>query len=313
MEKERDRALGAFLGLAVGDALGTTLEFVPRDRHPHHTEITGGGPFHLLAGQWTDDTSMALALADSLLEVGEYDPNDVMRKYVSWWKEGRYSSTGECFDIGTTTRGALDMFLAVGRPEIGSHSPDTAGNGSIMRLAPAVICALPSEEAAISLAVRQSKTTHGAIECLEACDYLGRQLSALILGHDLGDRRGVYSSPGMTRIAARDWTGKSREMIKSTGYVIDTLEAALWADANASSFEEALILAVNLGGDADTIGAVTGQIAGARYGLSGIPQKWLDVLHDGSKLIDVATRLHNAHVTVETEREGFFSRLMRSR
>lgn len=309
----RDRAIGALVGLAIGDALGTTLEFTPRDRHPHHTEITGGGPFHLAPGQWTDDTSMALALADSLLVMGEYDPGDVMERFVSWWKEGRYSSTGECFDIGTNTRGALDMYLAIRRPEIGSHAPDTAGNGSIMRLAPAVLFALPDREDAIDTAVRQSRTTHGAPECLEACDIMARILVERILGIEHEDVRGTYSTKGALRIAARNWMGKSREVIKSTGYVIDTLEAALWADANASTFEEALVLAVNLGGDADTVGAVTGQIAGARFGLSGIPQRWLDTLHDREMIVDVANRLYEASPKEKAERTGFLSRFMRAR
>lgn len=305
----RDRAIGALVGLAVGDALGTTLEFTVRDRQPRHTEMTGGGPFHLDPGQWTDDTSMALALADSLATMGEYDPTDLMNRFVSWWKDGQYSSTGECFDIGITTRGALNMYVDLKRPEIGSRSPDTAGNGSIMRLAPAVLFGMPDRAIAVDTAVRQSRTTHGAAECLESCDMMARILVDLINGDPIEDLRDRYSTSGAQRIASRGWTGKSREVIKSTGYVIDTLEAALWADASTTTFEDALVLAVNLGGDADTVGAVTGQICGARYGMSGIPQRWLDALHDLEGIVAAAERLVDAQPKVQPASGGLIGRL----
>lgn len=314
MEKDvRDRALGAMVGLAVGDALGTTLEFTVRDRTPLHTEMTGGGPFHLEPGQWTDDTSMALALADSLLSCGEYDPRDLMERFVSWWKDGQYSSNGHCFDIGVTTKGALSMFVELGRPEIGSHAPDTAGNGSIMRLAPAVLYALPDRELAAATARRQSRTTHGAVECLESCDLMARIMTDLILGNEPQDLRGRYDSSGVQRLAARGWTGKSRETIKSTGYVIDTLEAALWADASCDTFEEALILAVNLGGDADTVGAVAGQIAGARHGITGIPDRWLERIAELERISDMANRLIDMTPRPDPAASGFLGRLFRAR
>lgn len=307
----RDRAIGTLVGLAVGDALGTTLEFASRDTRPHQSEITGGGPFNLRPGQWTDDTSMALALADSLLSVGEYDPTDLMDRFVSWWKEGAYSSTGTCFDIGVTTSSALDMYIALGRPEIGSHSPDTAGNGSIMRLAPAVLYGFPDVDTAADIAVRQCKTTHGAAECLEACDIMARILVSHIWGRPIEDFRGRYHSSGIKNIASRGWTGKSRDAIKSTGYVVDTLEAALWADARTENFEQALILAVNLAGDADTIGAVTGQICGARYGMAGIPKRWLEKIHDLDVIVDMAERLIDLEpVLYQAPRLGIFDRLV---
>jgi ADP-ribosyl-[dinitrogen reductase] hydrolase len=306
----RDRAVGALVGLAVGDALGTTLEFSRRDALPRQTEITGGGPFHLAPGQWTDDTSMALALADGLLTRGGYDARDVMDRYVAWWKEGEYSSTGECFDIGTTVRGSLETYLATGRPEAGSRAPDTAGNGSIMRLAPAVLFALPDERAAHGLAVRQSLTTHGAPECLEACDAMARVMTASINGGEATLAEGDYATPGGKRIAIGEWRTMDRARVRSTGYVIDTLEAALWADAQGRDFEHALILAVNLGGDADTVGAVAGQIAGARHGMSGMPARWLDAIHDLDGIVSTAKRLVDARYSAP--RRGILSRLLRS-
>jgi ADP-ribosyl-[dinitrogen reductase] hydrolase len=120
--------MGALLGLAVGDALGTTLEFSPRDTRPHHTEMGGGGPFGLQPGQWTDDTAMALALADSLLSCGGPDPADLMRRFVDWWRKGAYSCTGTCFDIGTTTREALARFERTANPFSGSPDEDSVGS-----------------------------------------------------------------------------------------------------------------------------------------------------------------------------------------
>jgi ADP-ribosyl-[dinitrogen reductase] hydrolase len=135
----KDRAMGAFLGLAVGDALGTTLEFSVRDSRPWHTEMTGGGPFRLPAGAWTDDTSMALALADSLTSVGHLDENDLMMRFVRWWRQGHYSPESRCFDIGGATRAALARFERSGDPVAGDTHPQSAGNGSLMRLAPVAI------------------------------------------------------------------------------------------------------------------------------------------------------------------------------
>ncbi len=134
-ESFADRALGAWLGLAVGDALGTTLEFSRRDSEPHHTEMIGGGPFRLQPGVWTDDTSMALCLADTLLATGEVDPRDLITRFISWWRDGEYSVTGSCFDIGNTTRAALERFERTGGPLAGNAAAPAAGNGSLMRLA----------------------------------------------------------------------------------------------------------------------------------------------------------------------------------
>jgi ADP-ribosyl-[dinitrogen reductase] hydrolase len=287
-----DRAVGSLVGLAIGDALGTTLEFTRRDALPSQTEITGGGPFRLEPGQWTDDTSMALALADSLVECGRYDADDCIRRYVAWMDDGAYSSNGTCFDIGNTTRAALQAYKTTGRAEGANRAPDLAGNGSIMRLAPAVLFGLPDVAQAVDLAERQSMTTHGADECREACIIMASTMSASIMGETAP--RTVTRTPGGRRIAEGRWRNAARADIRSTGYVIDTLEAALWADAQTDGFEKALVLAVNLGGDADTVGAVAGQIAGARHGLAGIPERWLSVLHDRDGIIAVAHRLLRA-------------------
>ena len=132
----RERYRGCLLGLAVGDALGTTLEFCRPGSFTPITDMVGGGPFRLKPGQWTDDTSMALCLASSLTERGGFDARDQMERYVRWWREGYWSSTGRCFDIGNTTSAALSRFQKTGDPFAGSTDPHAAGNGSLMRLAP---------------------------------------------------------------------------------------------------------------------------------------------------------------------------------
>lgn len=138
LAESRDRAIGALIGLAVGDAVGTTLEFLPRDR-AHVKDMTGGGPFRLRAGEWTDDTSMALCLAETLLEKGDADTIFFRNKLLAWYQHGYNSSNGVCFDIGNTTRFALEQYLAIGPGWSGNTSPETAGNASIIRQAPVSI------------------------------------------------------------------------------------------------------------------------------------------------------------------------------
>ncbi|WP_244610721.1 ADP-ribosylglycohydrolase family protein [Microvirga pakistanensis] len=291
-----DRAVGSLLGLAVGDALGTTLEFSDRDTKPHHTEITGGGPFRLKPGQWTDDTAMALALADSLITCGKLDATDLMKRFVRWWEHGAYSCTGECFDIGNITRESLERFIKTGNPYAGPIHERSAGNGSLMRVAPVALLALQDEELALEYAREQSRTTHGAPLAVEACALFTLLLREVI---ESGSRavlnRRPWKGHGTIRaIAAGEWKTKSRDEIGSSGYVVSTLEAALWCVDRTNSFEEALVLAVNLADDADTVGAVTGQLAGALYGASSIPERWLQPLAWREKIEQVALDLLRA-------------------
>jgi ADP-ribosyl-[dinitrogen reductase] hydrolase len=262
---EIDRAEGALLGLAVGDALGTTLEFSRRDTRPHHTQMLGGGPFRLQPGQWTDDTAMALALAESLLACGTLEPTDLMRRFVEWWRKGTYSCTGTCFDIGITTRAALARFEKTADPFSGSAGENQAGNGSLMRLDPVALFAYPDQEHAVELARRQSRTTHAAPQALDACGYFAKLLTEAIRGAHKAvlTPRSWPGHPAVEAVAQGSWRAKPRGEISSSGYVVSTLEAALWCVGQTESFEDALILAVNLADDADTVGAVTGQLAGA--------------------------------------------------
>ncbi len=288
----RDRAHGALLGLAVGDALGTTLEFTRRDTQPLHTEMTGGGPFDLAPGEWTDDTAMALALADSLINSQGLHPHDLATRFVSWWQHGAYSCTGSCFDIGITTREALTRFVQTGDPYAGSTDPDTAGNGSLMRLAPVALFALHDARQADQLARDQSRITHAAPQAVEACAFFVQLLRDAIFGQpDVLRPRTWSGEPAIAAIAAGSWRQKTRDQIRSSGYVLHTLEAAIWAVGTTTNFEEALILAVNLADDADTVGAVTGQLAGALYGASVIPDRWLHPVAWRSKIVEAADQM----------------------
>jgi len=292
-----DRALGAFLGLGVGDALGTTLEFSVRDHHPRHTEMTGGGPFRLSPGVWTDDTAMALCLADSLIAHRGLELTDLMRRFVRWWRDGENSATGTCFDIGITTAQALQQFERKGDPRAGSADPSAAGNGSLVRLAPVAIFAAADPDLARTLAREQSATTHAAPECLDACAFLATLLVEALAGATVVEvvrPRDWQGTPAVTALAAGNWRGKSRSAIASSGYVIHTLESALWSVGGALSFEDALITAVNLGGDADTVGAVTAQLAGALWGKSAIPERWLRPLAWREHIEATAIRLLRA-------------------
>ena len=176
-----NRARGALLGLACGDAVGTTAEFKRRGSFVPMTDMVGDGPFFLVAGQWTDDTSMALCLAASLIENG-FDLHDQMSRYVRWHDEGYMSSNGRCFDVGNATGDALEAFKRTGQPLAGSLDPDSAGNGSIMRLAPVPIRYLDSPELALDLCAEQSRRTHQAPECLMACRLLGEVLIRALQG-----------------------------------------------------------------------------------------------------------------------------------
>lgn len=277
-----DRARGALLGLAAGDAVGTTVEFKPRGSFAPLTDMVGGGPFRLLSGQWTDDTSMALCLTASLLDNG-FDLHDQMQRYVRWHDEGYLSSNGRCFDIGIATSSALERFRRTGNPAAGSRSPDSAGNGSIMRLAPVPIHYLDTPELAIERSAAQSTTTHRAPECLGACRLLAEVLVRALQGKSKDEVLAPSQQTGLTSsalqsIAKGDYKTKAEDQIKGSGYVVQSLEAALWCFWQTDSFEACVLRAANLGDDADTTAAVAGQLAGAFYGESGIPEKWLGTL-----------------------------------
>lgn len=275
-----DKFTGALLGLAVGDAVGTTLEFKPRGTFTPIDDMNGGGPFGLNAGEWTDDMSMALCLGYSLLEKEGFDAADQMERYTKWMHEGYMSSNGVCFDIGNTVRAALLKFNASGNPFSGSTEPMSAGNGSLMRLAPVPLFYYPDLETAVHHAAESSRTTHGAEECLDACRYFTGLLFAIFNGEpkDVVLKRPLVSptTPKIQAIANGDYLSKPMSAIKGSGYVVDALEASLYCFAKTDTYRDAILMAANLGDDADTTAAICGQLAGAFYGKSGIPAEWLE-------------------------------------
>jgi ADP-ribosyl-[dinitrogen reductase] hydrolase len=276
----RDRLLGCLLGLAVGDAAGTTLEFKPRGSFTPITDMVGGGPFRLKPGQWTDDTSMALCLASSLVEKGGFDPSDQMQRYVKWHEEGYWSATGRCFDIGNATGAALARFRRTGDPFAGSTDPHDAGNGSIMRLAPVPMFFAGDLEKAVHYSAESSRTTHGAAECVDACRLFAAMLVRALQGAGkeevlTADAPTFGGAAKIVDIARGAYRSKPERAISGSGYVIESLEAALWCFDRTDSFDAAVLRAANLGDDADTTAAVCGQVAGAFYGVQGIRPAWL--------------------------------------
>ncbi len=274
----RDRALGCLLGLAVGDAVGASVEFKPRGSFAPVTAMTGGGPFNLKPGEWTDDTTMALCLGQSLLVNPDVDQFDLMTRLRGWLERGENTVPGRCFDIGNATSSAIRRFASDGIASAGSEDGNTAGNGSIARLAPVAIISANDSAVARARAIKQSRTTHGTVECLDACALLVSYLVDALNGadKDAATRQRVLAlAPNLLFISAGEWRRKSRDEIQSSGYVVHTLEAALWSVWNTGNFRDAVLLAANLGDDADSVGAVAGQLAGALYGASAIPPEWL--------------------------------------
>lgn len=312
--KKLDKIKGCLVGLAIGDALGVHLEFTnPKDVVPIN-DYTEGNPYGIPKGYWTDDTSMALCMAQSLSEKKNFDAEDIMKKFCDWQRKGYMSSTGSCFDIGNTTRNALMEYWRepLKGPYRGSDDVMSAGNGSIMRLGPIPMFFHDDINKAILYAKESSKITHGYVECLECCAITSELIFRLINDQPIiretliqGDERemldlhlivlpeiGENCSKNVLKIINGSFNKKDT-LIKGTGYVVDSLEASLWALYNSNSFEEAVLKAVNLGDDADTTGAVTGQFAGAYFGYDAIPKHLKEGLHQHDMIVEMAEKLYN--------------------
>lgn len=301
----RTRYRGALLGLATGDALGTTLEFRPPGTFTPIDDMIGGGPFRLSPGEWTDDTSMALCLAESLIECRGFDAIDQLERYVRWRDDGHLSSNGRCFDIGNAVSAALARFERTREPWCGSDAPHTAGNGSLMRLAPVVLAHAHDPELAVRRAADSSRTTHAAREAVDACRWFAILLLRALDPHaskadvltatlSEAERSALGAEPLAPRIAevaAGSFLVKHPPDVGGGGYVVHALEAALWAFHRSDSFRDGALLAVNLGDDADTTGAIYGQLAGAFHGDRGIPAEWCAKLALRDQIESFADRL----------------------
>jgi ADP-ribosylglycohydrolase len=294
---EQDRARGALMGLACGDAVGTTVEFENPGSFAPLTDMIGGGPFRLKAGQWTDDTSMALCLAESIVDTGRLDLADQLRRYVLWRKTGYLASNGRCFDIGAATSQQLRRFERTGESVDPRPDQEQAANGSLMRLAAVPIKWWQDPAEAAAFSAESSRTTHAAQRPVDACRALGAMIAALIAGEDA---EAVFAPEfwrwgslhaAVEAVVRGSWRGKEPPRIRGTGYCIDALEASIWATASARDFRDAILRAANLGDDADTTAAITGQLAGARWGFSKIPAEWRSRVAMSDRIVSLADAL----------------------
>ncbi|MDK2931094.1 MAG: hypothetical protein PWR07_1225 [Bacillota bacterium] len=298
-----ERYRGCLLGLAVGDALGAPLEFNPPGSFEPIEDMIEARRFGLAAGQWTDDTAMALCLADSLITCEGFDPIDQLERYLRWYHDGYLSCTGHCYGIGMTVQASLARFERVREPYCGSQDPYTAGNGSIMRLAPVPMFYAQNPREAIERSGESSRTTHQAATAIDACRYFGGLIAGALRGETkenlLSDHYspvpGTWDekplAPEIDEIAAGSFKRRNPPEIRGSGYVVESLEAALWAFYHSNSFRDGCLMAVNLGDDADTTGAVYGQLAGAFYGEPGIPTSWLSRLAWRDRISAMAEQL----------------------
>ncbi len=285
-DEKADKFRGTLLGLAVGDAIGTTNEFNESGTFPPIDDMVGGGPFNLNRGDWTDDTSMAYALGQSLILRNKFDADDQMDKYLTWYKHGAFSSTGKCFDIGNTVCNALELYERTGNPYSGKTSPETAGNGSLMRLAPIPLFFYNDLDKILYYAAESSKLTHAASEAVVSCQLYAYLIFMALEGNKKNEILDMSRIPGslfqiienehrVLDIVKGSYRTKIRSEIKPSGYVIHSMEAALWCFYNSDSYKEGVLLAANMGGDADTIAAIYGQLAGAYYGERALPAEWV--------------------------------------
>ena len=271
----RDRAKGALWGLIVGDCLGSPIQFSGKESHPWITEMVKCPVFNLPAGYWTDDGSMAMCIMDSYVRKGKYDLKDIGTTFVRWYQDGYLSSVeGRAFDVGTTTWNACQNIAF--RESFINGSEESQGNGSIMRFAPSWFIAQKEKDPA-AIVHEISDLTHCSRRVRETVD----KLAKIFDEHIAGGRTSEVSA----------YT--TREEVNNSGWAVSTLEAALWAFNTTNNFRDALVAAVNCGGDSDSIGAVCGQIAGSYYGHSAIPRKWIEAVKDWQKVDALIERFLN--------------------
>lgn len=288
------------MGLAVGDALGTTNEFQPAGSFEPITDMVGGGVFGLEPGQWTDDTSMALCLADSLLAQGRYDSFDVMERYDRWYKEGYRSSTGTCFDIGNQVTRSLWDFREQQRVPTSAERTTSAGNGAIMRLAPVIIAGfkLRDPREIVVTAGLSARETHFSVEAEAATEVFAALLVGALLGwspEQLMDVSWASTGAAFDEMAARvispDPQVRASWEAETNGYIVNGLRLAVHGLLDFPSFKDATLAIANMGGDSDTNAAIYGQLGGAFYGIEGIPASWRERVHLGEEIDQLARDL----------------------
>ena len=299
---------GAILGLAVGDALGVPVEFQPRQKLKREPvmNMRSGGSWEQAAGTWSDDTSMTIAAMESIARRGKIDYQDIMENFLRWYEHDEFTATGKLFDIGNTTRAAIVRFSRRILPptHCGSTDERSNGNGSLMRILPATLYLfgtrgkIAAEE--LEIIHEFSALTHGHIISKMACGIYSLIAAQILLGKNISDafRLGMDDAKKFygtdeafshfARLCDENFAALPEDEISSSGYVLHTLEAALWCLLNTIGYRTAVLRAVNLGDDADTTGAVAGGLAGILYGVEGIPADWLGTLKKRDYLEKIA-------------------------
>lgn len=294
-----NNVIDGIFGLCIGDALGVPVEFKSREelRANPVVDMRSFGSHNQPAGTWSDDTSLTLCLIDSLSQGLDY--NDMMCKFLSWLETGAYSPFEKVFDVGYGTEEAIMRFKhGTSALDCGGNGESNNGNGSLMRVLPILFYLqavygtdLTEHEDAMNIIHKVSSLTHAHKRSLIACGiYISvaamiKDSGSLQLGIELGTRKAFeyYNKHNefteqlqyFNRITEESFGNLDSEQIKSTGYVVDTLEAALWCLLNTDSYKECVLMAVNLGRDTDTVAAVAGGLAGLNYGYANIPNEWI--------------------------------------
>ena len=298
--------LNGIMGVVVGDALGCPVQFESRDevaRHPV-TGMRGYGTFNLPEGSWTDDSSLTIALLESIRRTGKIDLDDIMENFMKWFYNGEFTPYGESYDIGRGTMQAINRYSKNRKAKkCGGDEEWNNGNGSLMRIMPACIyctvmesSGMYSDRDAIDAIHSVGGLTHAHIRSNIACGLyffmakyiLFREgslqesiLEGLTQGFAfyesyLADKENLHYYDRLKDLEA--FKSLPADKIKSTGYVVDALEAAVWSLLTTGSFNQALLKAVNLGDDTDTVGAIAGGLAGLYYGYDSIPEEWLSAI-----------------------------------
>jgi ADP-ribosyl-[dinitrogen reductase] hydrolase len=294
----RSRFQGAIFGLATGDALAAPTQMLRRGSFTPVHDLIGGGNYDLPRGAWTDDTAMALCLAESLLEQRGFDPRDQIARYTRWQQQGYQSATGQCVGITASVARALAAAKWRRQAFAGSHDPAKLDADPLTRLAPVVMFWFANRDTALERAADAARSTCQAPDVLAACGALAAMLHAALAGQPkeqllqpeaAGPRARATGRLGA--IVAGSYRDRSPETLRPAGDALDLLEAALWAFHAHATWREGALAAVNLGGSSDVIAALYGQLAGAHYGLRAIPLAWRHSLARGKDLEDLADRL----------------------
>ena len=267
MLRHVNRLRSAVYGIAIGDALGLPVQFLPRDSYPEVTEMIKGSELPWPAGTWSDDTSLTLATVDSLLTCEGVDIPDMRARFEDWLENGTYTPDGQVFDQGFTTVHALTQGH-------GCTNEQSNGNGSLMRILPLAFVKNLSDEQIAQV----SGITHAHPLSVEACTVYVHAAQLVLDGFSLTEALETASLSSEIFSYLADISSRKRNEIRSTGYVKDSLEASFWCLLTTDNFRDALIRAVNLGDDTDTIGAITGGMAGLAYGMESVPDSWMNAL-----------------------------------